>query len=130
MLSFASLLCQTVCKLFTRCCRADINSAQLVHLLELLETVGGNGLRSVVMNEWRVVAIFVRHLGRVGLAELVSELFGCGLARSQPSTAFERHHLHLVKGNLLASIRTHGSLLAEAVDRNLIAASSHCKLTY
>ena len=60
-----------------------------MHLLELLETIGGDGLRSVVMNEWRVVAKFVRHLGRVGLAELVSELFGCGLARSQPSATFE-----------------------------------------
>ena len=52
MLGFASLLCQVTREPFVGCCLIELDSTHLVHLLELLETVGGDGLCSVVMNEW------------------------------------------------------------------------------
>ena len=52
MLGFASLLWQIMGELFAWCCLVELNSAHLVHLLELLKAVGGDGLRSVVVNKW------------------------------------------------------------------------------
>ena len=52
MLGFAPLLCQIVSELFVWCCLVELDSTHLVHLLELLKTVGGDGLRSVVVNKW------------------------------------------------------------------------------
>ena len=129
MLGFASSLSQVVCESFVRRCLIKLNSTHLMHLLELLETVCSDRLCSIVMNKWWVVAVLVRNLSLVGLADLFSILFRSGLARFQSSTRFQRHHLDLVECILLTGIWTHGSLIAEGITWNFIAACSHRKLT-